>query len=79
MGSVCYRVEVGSVMDVHWMEYFPVVEYTITKGNSQGRTDMVVKVIDQAELIGIVNQLHGYGVDLLSVELLSHRPDVRVD
>jgi hypothetical protein len=69
-----YRVEIGSVMDLRWMEYFPVVAYTISKGNEQGHTDMILDVADQAELIGIVNQLHGYGVDLLSVALVQDSP-----
>ncbi|MCS6847594.1 MAG: hypothetical protein RMN52_07770 [Anaerolineae bacterium] len=66
-----YRVRVKSHLDSGWLSNFPVV--TMTAGYDASKapvTTLVVGVQDQAELMGLLMELHGMGLTLLSVQAL---------
>jgi hypothetical protein len=70
-----YHVQIGAKLDQTWIDYLPVVEGQLpdTK-QSDTRTSFVLRVIDQAELMGIIHSLHGLGLCLLSVQRLGEQP-----
>jgi hypothetical protein len=70
-----YEIQVGARLDPAWMEFLPVVE-DAGNGAKQGAkgTSFVLRVVDQAELMGIINSLHGFGLCLLSVRRLYDLP-----
>ncbi len=71
-----YYVEVGAQLDERWMEYLPVVRSTTHTAPISGATSLVLHVVDQAELMGIINSLHGLGLSLLIVKRLANfHPD----
>lgn len=51
--------------------------WTITQQECEGTTQSVLtgNVIDQAELMGLLNQLYGYGLPLVSLEYLGSVPN----
>lgn len=66
-----YRVQVRSRLDPGWLEDYPLV--TSSTAHDQDRrpmTTLVLQVIDQAHLMGILNEIHGMGALLISVERL---------
>lgn len=66
-----YRVRLKSHLDSGWLSHFPVV--TMTAGYDAAKTPvttLVVGVQDQAELMGLLMELHGMGLALLSVQAL---------
>jgi hypothetical protein len=69
-----YRVRLKSHLDSGWLSDFPVV--TMTAGYDTAKapvTTLVVGVQDQAELMGMLMELHGMGLALLSVQALAGR------
>jgi hypothetical protein len=66
-----YHVQIGARLDATWMEYLPVVEGGVPAlKQSDAQSSFVLRVVDQAELMGIINSLHGLGLCLLSVTRL---------
>jgi hypothetical protein len=64
-----YQVQVGAKLDKAWMEYLPVVgDAGQSPKPGEAQTSFVLRVVDQAELMGIINSLHGLGICLLSVK-----------
>ncbi len=64
-----YEVQVNTHLDCQWLDYLPVAEKSNGSEND-GATRLVLQVVDQAELMGIMNMLHGLGLCLLSVKRL---------
>ena len=61
------RMHLGSAL----LLSLPVVDYATTFDvRNIPVTTMTLDVVDQAELIGLLNQLHGYGLDLLSLNYM---------
>jgi len=65
-----YRVCVRSILDEGWVRSLPVNPIA-THRHYAGplRTILVLQITDQAELLGLLNQLHNMGLTLLSVEM----------
>mgnify|MGYP006955409096 CR=1 FL=1 len=72
-----YYVEVGARLDQRWLEYLPVVDNRdCNLAIGAAGTAMVLYVVDQAELMGIINSLHGLGLALMLVKRLAdYRPE----
>jgi hypothetical protein len=69
-----YRVRVRTHLDSSWLSQFPVVK--MTAGYDTARkpvTTMIVSTRDQSELMGMLMELHGLGLTLLSVQSLPVR------
>lgn len=69
-----YRVKLRTHLDSTWLSQFPVTR--LTAGYDAARkpvTTMIVSVRDQSELMGMLLELHGLGLTLLSVQLLAGR------
>jgi hypothetical protein len=69
-----YRIKLRTHLDAGWLSHFPVV--TLTAGYDAAKTPvtmLVVGVQDQAELMGMLMELHGMGLALLSVQTLAGR------
>jgi hypothetical protein len=70
-----YHVQIGAKLDQTWLDYLPVVEGQLPGlKQSDAHTSFVLRVVDQAELMGIINSLHGLGLCLLSVKRLGEEP-----
>jgi hypothetical protein len=70
-----YHVQIGAKLDQAWLEYLPAVEGQVPGlKESDAHTSFVLHVVDQAELIGIINSLHGLGLCLLSIKRLGEQP-----
>jgi hypothetical protein len=71
-----YRVRVRTHLDSSWLSEFPVVRLAAGyDSHRQPVTTMIVSVRDQAELMGMLMELHGMGLSVLSMQVLpvSHR------
>jgi len=70
-----YRVCIASHLSPDWLEMPGVVNLT-TGYDSTGRpiTTLNVEVVDQSQFIGVLNEIHGINLSLLSVELVRY-PD----
>ena len=67
--SFCIRVQ--GYLDNSWADQLGGMNFTNHHGSSQAtETVLSGQLIDQAELMGVLNQLHGLGFRLLSVERL---------
>jgi hypothetical protein len=67
-----YQVQVGAKLERAWMEYLPIVKEPVHQPPQGGAgSSFVLGVVDQAELMGIINSLHGWGLCLLSVKRMS--------
>lgn len=67
-----YRVRLRTHLDSSWLSQFPVVR--MTAGYDSGRkpvTTMIVSVRDQAEVMALLLELHGMGLSVLSLQVLS--------
>lgn len=61
-------VKVRTHLARSWQEVLPLVQFVIGGDQARPTTTLVLHVADQAELVGIVNRLHGMGLPLISVE-----------
>lgn len=71
-----YRVRVRSGLDPEWLRDYSIVAAEPEQGpNREPLTTVVFQVIDQAQMMGILNEIHSMGVSLVSLErLFPHRP-----
>lgn len=69
-----YRIVVRSHLGSARIEALPIVEYDTTfDERSAPITTLTLQVADQAELIGLLNELHGGGMELLALNHLTIR------
>ena len=69
--SNLYRIVLRSHLGNVWMTALPVVDFATTfDARCKPVTVMTVRVTDQAELMGLLNELHGLGLDLLSLDFV---------
>ena len=69
-----YNVCIRTILDEGWiyaLQLDPIVTHRHYAGPP--RTVLTVRLVDQAELLGLLNRLHNMGLRLLSVELCSSR------
>ena len=63
-----YRIVVRSHLGKARITALPIVDYTTTFDERHAPiTTMTLQVADQAELVGLLNELHGGGMELLSL------------
>ena len=64
----CYEIKIYGQLDSSWLDWFGAVQVHIESltDNSQVTTFSEV-IMDQAGLVGLIRQLHGHGIVLISV------------
>lgn len=66
-----YQVRVCTHLASVWMASLPIVDFETTlDARHQPITALTVRVVDQAELIGVLSDLHGRGLKLLSLDFV---------
>jgi hypothetical protein len=67
-----YRVRLRSHLNSSWLSSFPVVRMTAGYDTAHKPVTMlIVSMSDQAELMGMLMELHGLGLTLLSVQTIT--------
>ncbi len=69
-----YRICVQGRFDARWLDMLSGV-WVICRQRSSGRgvTILIGEVVDQAALVGVIEQLYNLGFPIISVEHLSNR------
>jgi hypothetical protein len=73
---VSYEIEVAGLMDRAWEDWLEALHIVATVQDGQPVTRLTVQFPDQAGLIGLLRQLHGMGLELLTVTRLEHRAEL---
>ena len=64
-----FRLQIGNPPNPVWLEDFPIIAAQPDAGDGgQPLTTLVVRVMDQAQMMGILNEMHGMGVALVALE-----------
>ena len=71
--TVSYEIEVAGLIDRAWEDWLEAPGILSTVKDGQPVTRLTVQFKDQAGLIGLLRQLHGMGLELLSVTRLGKR------
>ena len=72
--TISYEIEVAGLMDRTWEDWLEASRIQSTVKDGQPVTRLTVQFEDQAGLIGLLRQLHGMGLELLSVTRVGKRP-----
>jgi hypothetical protein len=73
-GRSIYTVKLKSHLDAGWLKRLPARSMAIAYEGDVPVTTFTLDVIDQAELIGVLSELHGLGMRLLSVIFEADEP-----
>jgi len=65
-----YRIRVSGRVGPEWAERIAGLKITTLAGGSRGSSELNVRLADQADLIGLLDQLYNAGCALFAVELL---------
>jgi hypothetical protein len=74
--TIAYEIEVAGLMDQAWEDWLEAPRIRATVKDGQPVTRMTVQYQDQAGLIGLLRQLHGMGLELLSITRIGNGPEV---
>ena len=69
--SAIYRIRVKGRLGGRWSDYLGGLSISLSEDEVCAVTTLSGEVMDQAALIGIINNLYGMGFPLLSVEYQS--------
>ena len=72
--TISYEIEVAGLIDRAWGDWLEAPRIRATVKDGQPVTRLTVQFKDQAGLIGLLRQLHGMGLELLSVTRLGNPP-----
>lgn len=75
--TVSYEIEVAGLLDRAWEDWLEAPCIVAMVQDGQPVTRLTVHFPDQAGLIGLLRQLHGMGLELLSVTRVEKRPASR--
>lgn len=73
--TISYEIEVAGLMDGTWEDWLESPRIQSIAKDGQPVTRLTVQFKDQAGLIGLLRQLHGMGLELLSVRRLGNGPE----
>jgi hypothetical protein len=68
--TVWYEIDISGLIDRAWEDWLEAPRIQATVKDGQPVTRLTVRFQDQAGLIGLLRQLHGMGLELLSVTRL---------
>ena len=63
-----YRIEIQGVLSPRWTEHLGGYEIDVSTGKDATVTTLSFSVVDQAALLGVLNNLYSLGYPLLVVE-----------
>lgn len=66
--AVGYLITVQGVVGVNWVDYLGGLEISANKVAGQPTTTLSGRLIDQAALLGVLNNLFNLGFHILTVE-----------
>ena len=66
-----YQIIVNGRLEPDWSDYFGGLTVTTEASRSQTTTTLAGELLDQAALMGALEQLYNCGIALLSVECVS--------
>lgn len=69
-----YEIEVVGLIDRAWGDWLEAPRILTTVKDGQPVTRLTVQFKDQAGLIGVLRQLHGMGLELLTITRLGKQP-----
>lgn len=70
--ETCYRIEVRGYVDVEWLQSFDDAAKVSKAETSQVEDITVLEVCaDQSGIVGLVRRLHGLGLTILGVQIVS--------
>ena len=71
-----FHLQIDSRLDPLWLSDFPIVATLPEAGDRcEPLTTLVLRVVDQSQKMGIINELHSMGVALISLaRILPDRP-----
>jgi hypothetical protein len=72
--TISYEIEVAGLMDQAWEDWLEAPRIVAWVQDGQPVTRLTVHFQDQAGLIGVLRQLHGMGLELLSVTRVGKQP-----
>ncbi len=72
--TVSYEIEVVGLIDEAWGDRLEAPRILSTVKDGQPVTRLTVQFKDQAGLIGVLRQLHGMGLELLTITRLGKQP-----
>jgi hypothetical protein len=73
--TLSYEIEVAGLMDQAWEDWLEAPRIRATVKDGQPVTRITVQFQDQAGLIGLLRQLHGMGLELLSITQIGNGPE----
>ena len=69
-----YRIEVRNKVDAEWLQSFNVSMEITVDDTEQMEDSTVFKVhTDQSGIVGLVRRLHGLGLTILQLELITRK------
>jgi len=67
-----YRLEVQGLVDVEWLQSFDSsAEITLDEARQAEATTVLNVHTDQSGIVGLVRRLHGLGMTILQLEIIS--------
>lgn len=69
-----YEIEVVGLIDRAWGDWLEAPRILATVKDGRPVTRLTVQFKDQAGLIGVLRQLHGMGLELLTITRLGKQP-----
>jgi hypothetical protein len=73
--TISYEIEVAGLLDRAWEDWLEAPRIRATLKDGQPVTRMTALFKDQAGLIGLLRQLHGMGLELLSITRIGNDPE----
>jgi hypothetical protein len=75
--STLYRIEVRGRVDVEWLQGFDSsVEVSVDKVRPQEGITVLTVHTDQAGIVGLVRRLHGLGMAILQLQVVTSKDDI---
>lgn len=70
-GPACYCIRARGTLDARWSHWLYELDLVVEAGDSCSVVTLRGTLRDQAELMGVLNQLSQMGLPLISVELVA--------
>ncbi len=72
--TISYEIEIAGLIDRAWEDWLEAPRIIAAVKDGQPVTRLTVQFQDQASLVGLLRQLHGMGLELLSITRLGNPP-----
>ena len=72
-----YQINVSGRLEPDWSEYLGGLTITVDDSGPQTTTTLCGELIDQAALMGVLNNLYGLGLHILDVKHQENNTEVK--